>query len=169
MLHKAITSQHITSFISYMWIASLSQEHGISDTAHGILYAHMHLYSLTVRVYNVSFSHGCWVDPEISGKHQGIKKKLYWQEIYYSEKIQTERNRKRGGRKMSPLAVELSQYVATIAAPDKRRRWQWAPLRLKLICRCNPGCPQILSQFAWWWSAVNSQIIAANKQIKASC
>lgn len=116
MLHKPITSQHITSFISYMWIASLSQEHGISDTAHGILYAHVHLYSLTVRVYNVSISHSHRVDPEISGKHCGEKKrKLYWQEIYYSEKRQREKNRERERRKMSPLAVVLSQYVATIA------------------------------------------------------
>lgn len=46
---------------------------------------------------------------------EGEKKKLYWQEIYYSERRQREKNRKREGKKMSPLAVVLSQYVATIA------------------------------------------------------
>lgn len=43
------------------------------------------------------------------------KKKLVWQEIYYSERRQREKNRKKEGKKMSPLAVVFSQYVATIA------------------------------------------------------
>lgn len=48
-------------------------------------------------------------------KKKKKKKKLYWQEIYYSERRQREKNRKGEGKKMSPLAVVFSQYVATIA------------------------------------------------------
>lgn len=69
---------------------------------------------------------------------EGGKKKLHWQEIYYSGKRQREKNRKREGKKMSPLAVALSQYVATIAVWDERHRRERAPLCLKLICGCNP-------------------------------
>lgn len=57
MLHKAITSQHITSFISNMWIALLSQEHGISDTAHGILYLY---YCQKLNISYASFHIKSW-------------------------------------------------------------------------------------------------------------
>lgn len=43
-------------------------------------------------------------------------------DLLFTER-QREKNRKREGKKMSPLAVVLSQYVATIAAWDERRRW----------------------------------------------
>lgn len=77
VLHKPITSQHITSFISYVWMAPFSREHGISHAAHSKL-----------TVCN-------------DAKRQ---EKLYWLEIYYCETRQREKKREcEGEGKMSPL------------------------------------------------------------------
>lgn len=103
MLHKPITSPRITSFISYMWIASLSQEHGTADTAHGILYMHIRTCALSQRGSVMFLFH---IAAELTLRHQadvwewrgGERKKtqkVYWQEIYYSEKRQREKNRER--------------------------------------------------------------------------
>lgn len=87
----------------------------------------MHLYSLTVRVYNVLASRSHWVDPKISGKHRGGKKISTGRRSVIQRK-KTKREKREGRReKGEVLAVVLSQYVATIAEQDERRRWSWAP------------------------------------------
>lgn len=99
MLHKPITSQHIMSFISYMWTAPPLPGvwwHGSFNTrltvnthrnrnrnthTHTRRQAQTHLPSPlvvlciavntpTVRVYNVSIPQSHWVDPEISGEDE---------------------------------------------------------------------------------------------------
>lgn len=74
----------------------------------------MHLYSLAVRVYNVS---------EWTLRYLGEKKPQLEGELLFREKTKrgkTGREKVSGG---SLLAVVLAQYVATITEPDERCRW----------------------------------------------
>lgn len=97
------------------------------------VYAHTHLYALAARVCNVFISRSRWVDPETSGRRlRGVRKKtqkVYWQEIYYSEKRQREKNRERRRENVSSRRSIISvcgnycsvgwktQVVASAAAP----------------------------------------------------
>lgn len=121
----------------------------------------MHLYSLTVRVYNVLASRSHWVDPKISGKHRGGKKISTGRRSVIQRK---DKERKKGREKGEVLAVVLSQYVATIAEQDERRRWSWAPPCLEVICGCNPGGPQTVSQCAWRSSTFSNKCVDSNAE-----
>lgn len=160
MLHKPITSPRITSFISYMWIASLSQEHGTADTAHGILYMHIRTCALSQRGSVMFLFH---IAAELTLRHQadvwewrGRKKEntesVLAGDLLFREKTKREKQREKERKcLLSPwyyLSMwQLLQCRMKDAGGSGRRR---AP---SYSVDAIQDVPHILPRSAWWSSA----------------